>query len=116
VTGWNPAELDELNRAASLRLTAGPQPGPETELGMVTAGGQLYVRAYRGPSSRWFQAAQDAGTGTITAGTLARAVRLIPGPGPADTIDDAYQAKYGNDATLLASPGARAATLRIDPA
>jgi len=75
---------------------------------MVTVDGQLYVRAYRGPSSRWFRAAQDAGTGTITARTVARDVRLIPDPGPAGTIDDAYQAKYGNS-TLVASPQARAA-------
>lgn len=59
MTGWSPSELRELNRAESLRLTAGPQPGPETELGMVTVDGQLYVRAYRGPSSRWFQAARE---------------------------------------------------------
>lgn len=82
MTGWSPGELGELNRAESLHLTAGPQPGPETELGMVTVDGQLYVRAYRGPSSRWFRAARDAGTSTITAGILARAVRLIPDPGP----------------------------------
>jgi hypothetical protein len=35
---------------------------------MVTVDGQPYVRAYRGPSSRSFQAARDAGTGTITTG------------------------------------------------
>jgi hypothetical protein len=115
MTSWTPDELGELNRAGSLRLTAGSPPGWETELGMVTVDGQLYVRAYRGPSSRWFQAAQDAGTGKITAGTLARAVRLIPDPGPVGTIDDAYRAKYGNG-SLVASPQARAATLRIDPA
>jgi hypothetical protein len=115
MTSWTPDELGELNRAGSLRLTAGSPPGWETELGTVTVDGQLYVRAYRGPSSRWFQAAQDAGTGKITAGTLARVVRLIPDPGPVGTIDDAYRAKYGNG-SLVASPQARAATLRIDPA
>lgn len=116
MTGWSPSELRELNRADSLYLTVGPQSGPATELGMVTVNGQLYVRAYSGPSSRWFQAARDAATGTITAGDLARAVRLVPDPGPASTIDAAYQAKYRNSGTLVASPQARAATLRIDPA
>jgi uncharacterized protein DUF2255 len=75
MTSWSADELGELNRAGSPRLTAGSQPGWETELGMVTVDGQFYVRAYRGPSSRWFQAAQDAGTGKITAPGISWPVR-----------------------------------------
>lgn len=115
MTRWNPDELAELARASSLRLRAGQQPGPEVDLGMVLVGGELYVRAYRGPRSRWFQAAREAGTGWISAGSLARDVLLIPDLGPADAIDDAYRVKYG-DSSLVASPPARAATVRIVPA
>ena len=57
MTGWTPDELTVLADASSLRLTAGDGPCFEVELGMVLVHGELYVRAYRGPESRWFQAA-----------------------------------------------------------
>lgn len=41
MTRWEPDELAELARAMSLRLRAGPQPGPEVDLGMVLVGGEL---------------------------------------------------------------------------
>ena len=116
MTGWTPDELTALADGSSLRLTAGSGPGSEVELGMVLVQGELYVRAYRGPESRWFQAAQETGRGRIRAGAIARDVLLIPAPGPADAIDAAYHAKYGSSSALTASPQARAATLRIDPA
>jgi hypothetical protein len=116
VTGWTPDELTVLARTGSLRLTAGDEPGPEVELGMVTVGGALYVRAYSGPRSRWFQAAQETSRGRIRTGTIARDVLLVPTPGPAGAIDAAYHAKYKNSSDLVAGPQARAATLRIDPA
>jgi hypothetical protein len=116
MTGWTPDELTVLADASSLRLTAGDGPGPEVELGMVLVHGELYVRAYRGPESRWFQAARETGRGRIRAGAIARDVLLVPAPGPADSIDAAYHAKYGNSSTLVASPQAQAASLRINPA
>jgi hypothetical protein len=116
VTGWTAGELAELGQASSLRLCVGQQPRPEVDLGMVLAGGELYVRAYRGPASRWFQAAREAGTGQIRAGSVTRDVLLVPDPGPADAIDAAYKAKYGSSSTLVARPHSRAATIRIDPA
>jgi hypothetical protein len=116
MTGWTPDELTALAGASSLRLTAGDGPGPEAKLGMVLVHGELYVRAYRGPESRWFQAAQETGRGRIRAGAIARDVLLVPALGPADAIDAAYHAKYGNSSTLVAGPQALAATLRIDPA
>jgi len=116
MTGWTPDELTVLADASSLRLTAGDGPGREVELGMVLVHGELYVRAYRGPESRWFQAARETGRGRIRAGAIARDVLLVPAPGPADSIDAAYHAKYGNSSTLVASPQAQAASLRINPA
>ena len=116
MTGWIPDELTVLADASSLRLTAGDGPGADVELGMVLVHGELYVRANRGPESRWFQAAQETGRGRIRAEAVARDVLLVPASGPADAIDAAYRAKYGNNSTLVASPQALAATLRIDPA
>jgi hypothetical protein len=54
---------------------------------MVVVRDELYVRAYRGPQSRWFQAAQEASRGRIRVGTIARDVLLVAAPGPADAID-----------------------------
>jgi hypothetical protein len=89
MTGWTPDELTALADASSLRLPVGDGPGQEAELGMVLVHGELYVRAYRGPESRWFQAAQETGRGRIRAGAIARDVLLVPAPGPADAIDAA---------------------------
>ena len=117
MTGWTSDELTVLADADSLRLTAGHEPGPEVELGMVLVSDELYVRAYRGPQSRWFQAAQETGRGRIRVGAVARDVLLMPAVGLVAAIDAAYQAKYGNrSSALIARPQARAATLRITPA
>jgi hypothetical protein len=116
VTGWTPDELTVLAGADSLRLTAGHEPGPEVELGMVLVSEELYVRAYRGRQSRWFQAAQETGRGRIRVGAIVRGVLLVPAAGPAGAVDAAYSDKYGSSSTLVVSPQARAATLRIDPA
>jgi hypothetical protein len=115
VTAWTPDELTLLADAGSLRLTAGHEPGPEVELGMVLVREELYVRAYRGPQSRWFQAAQETGRGRIRVGAIVRGVLLVPAAGPAGAVDVAYSDKYGSS-SLVVSPEARAATLRIDPA
>ena len=110
MTGWTPDELTALAGADSLRLSAGHEPGPEVELGMVLVSDELYVRAYRGPQSRWFQAAQETGRGRIRVGAIARGVLLVPAAGPAGAIDAAYSDKYGSSSALVVSPRARAAT------
>jgi hypothetical protein len=81
---------------------------------MVLVHDELYVRAYRGPQSRWFQAARESGQGRIRVGAIARDVLLVPAVGPVAAIDAAYQAKYGSSA-LVTSSQALAATLRIIP-
>ena len=116
MTGWTSDELTVLAGAGSLRLTAGHEPGLEVELGMVLVSDELYVRAYRGPQSRWFQAAQESGRGRIRVGAMVRGVLLVPAAGPAGAVDAAYSDKYGSSSTLVVSPQARAVTLRIDPA
>ncbi|MET7544002.1 DUF2255 family protein [Streptomyces sp. NPDC005507] len=80
--------------------------------------GELYVRAYRGVRSRWYQAAQQHRHGQIRVGAVTRDVLLeTPDTRPASEIDAAYRNKYGQAAdALAASPTAHAATMRIDPA
>ncbi|WP_439376762.1 DUF2255 family protein [Amycolatopsis lexingtonensis] len=116
MTGWRPEDLALLTGAESLVLTAGSEGG--VELGMVLVRGELYVRAYRGAGSRWYRAAREHGHGRIRLGNVTRDVVLeTPVGEPAAEIDAAYRRKYGQAAgSLVASPAAHAATVRIVPA
>ncbi|MFE7392750.1 DUF2255 family protein [Streptomyces sp. NPDC057582] len=118
MTTWTPEELALLTGSESLVLTAGDDGHPGVEIGMVLVRGELYVRAYRGGRSRWYQAAQKHSHGQIRVGTVTRDVLLeTRGTRPASEIDAAYRNKYGQAAgPLAASPAAHTATIRIDPA
>ncbi|TYB50400.1 DUF2255 family protein [Nonomuraea sp. PA05] len=117
-SAWTSEDLALLAGAYSLVLTAGDGGGPGVEIGMAVVGGEVYVRAYRGPRSRWYRAAEQHGHGRIEVGGIDREVLLTTG-GPATPagLDAAFRDKYGEAAeALVASPEARAATVRIDPA
>lgn len=62
------------------------------------AGGELYVRAYRGAQSGWYRAACERGHGRIRVGAVARDVLLqIPAEiEPADAIDAAHHPRSEN--------------------
>ncbi|WP_344659488.1 DUF2255 family protein [Catenulispora subtropica] len=119
--GWNPDDLALLACRSSLVLTVGDEARNGVEIGMAVADGQLYVRAYRGPASRWYQAARTHPRGRIRLGDVTRDVVLHTGePGPAERaerIDQAFIGKYGAVAAgLVAADAAREATIRITPA
>jgi hypothetical protein len=119
MTAWTPEDQSLLSETYSLVLTAGDTDRPGVEIGMAVVDGELYVRAYRGVRSRWYRAAREHGHGTIRVGAVSRDVLLTTGGGlePPAGLDAAFRAKYGEVAdALVASPQARAATIRIDPA
>ncbi|MGW5275012.1 DUF2255 family protein [Streptomyces sp. NPDC004044] len=118
MTTWAPEDLALLTGSESLVLAAGDDGHPGVEIGMVLVRGELYVRAFQGARSRWYQAAQKHGHGQIRVGALTRAVLLeTRDTMPTAEIDAAYRNKYGRSAgALVASPTAYAATIRIDPA
>lgn len=115
---WTPEDLALFTETYSLLLTAGGGRRTGVEIGMVAVDGDLYVRAYRGARSRWYQAAREYGHGRIEAGGVMREVVLATyGLALPPGIEAAFCDKYGPVAdVLLASPEARAATIRIDPA
>lgn len=117
MTTWTPEDLALLTGAESLVLTVGDDAHAGVEIGMVLVRGELYVRAYRGVRSRWYQASQKHSHGQIRMGAVTRDVLLVTrDTGPAHEIDAAYRSKYGQAAgALVASPAAHAATIRIDP-
>ncbi|MEW2513013.1 DUF2255 family protein [Streptomyces sp. NPDC046870] len=118
MTAWTPEDQALLSETYALTLTAGDDGRDGVEIGMVVVDGELYVRAYRGVRSRWYRAARDHGHGRIEVAGVTREVcfrtrglDLSPG------LEAAFRAKYGALAdALVASPQARAATIRIDPA
>jgi hypothetical protein len=121
---WTNDQLVAIDDAYSLILaaeTAGSLPGDEVEIGMVVVDGEVFVRAYRGSRSRWFQAAQVSGRGIIRIGDTRLGVRFaLPDPDKdsalAVRIDSAYASKYGDRASGYGTSAIRAATLRILPA
>lgn len=63
--------------------------------------GDLYVRAYNGGDSRWYQAAISQGAGQITAAGRTSDVTFEAVTGSiTDRIDDAYRAKYATSPYL----------------
>lgn len=92
--------------------------GTPTWIWSVVVDDALYVRAYNGQNSRWYQAARRHKAGRITAAGMTKDVTFEPVDGPVnDRIDDAYRAKYGDSPYLNPMIGARtrAATVKVMP-
>jgi len=119
---WPSDELRTIAAADDLHISPfredGVTYGTPTWIWSVAVGGALYVRAYHGPSSRWYQAALRQRAGRIVAAGITREVSFEPVDGPInDQIDDAYRAKYRGSPYLSPMIGARArsATVKIMP-
>jgi hypothetical protein len=83
---------------------------------MTVVQGSLYVRAFRGIHSAWFQAALAYGHGRIRVGAnLTQVIFRAADPALSAQIDTAYQAKYNDNSALVANATARAATVEILP-
>jgi hypothetical protein len=92
--------------------------GTPTWIWSVAVDGALYVRAYNGQDSRWYQAAMRQKAGRITAAGMTKDVTFEPVEGPINNrIDDAYRAKYEGHQYLLPmiSARTRAATVKVIP-
>jgi hypothetical protein len=119
---WSNDELRKIAETDDLHISplrdGGVTYGTPTWIWSVVIDGGLYVRAYNGQNSRWYQAAMRHKAGRITAAGLTRNVSFTPVEGAvSDRIDDAYRSKYGHSSYLAAMIGARAraATVRIAP-
>ena len=90
--------------------------GTPTWIWSVTVDGNLYVRAYYGIKSRWYQAAISQKAGKIEAAGMVKKVQFEAITGNMnDKIDDAYDRKYSDSPYLgsMISARARAATVRV---
>lgn len=115
-------ELQQIAKTDDLHISPfredGVTYGTPTWIWSVVVDEKLYVRAYNGVKSRWYQAALNQKAGRIQAAGITKDVRFEPVEGPvSDRIDDAYRAKYKNSSYLNAMIGtrARSATIEILP-
>ena len=122
MTTWAKDELRKIAEGDDLHIAPiradGVTYGTPTWIWSVAVGGELYVRAYNGQNSRWYQAALRQKAGRITAAGMTKEVNFEPVDGPInDRIDDAYRAKYRSSPYLKPMIGARArsATVQVVP-
>ncbi|AXV81665.1 DUF2255 family protein [Ralstonia solanacearum] len=117
---WSADELLQIVEADDLKIAPfrddGITPGTPTWIWCVAVAGELYVRAYNGRQSRWYQAAIRQCAGRIVAAGMTREVAFEPVDGEINaSIDDAYRAKYKTSPYLRPMIGvdARAATVKV---
>ncbi len=90
--------------------------GTPTWIWSVMVDNQLFVRAYNGTSSRWYQAAIREKEGKIEAAGMVKKVRFEAVTGSInEMIDEAYRDKYSGSPYLrsMISRKARAATIQV---
>lgn len=119
--GWPADRLAEIDRAGEIHIaparTSGGLRRP-TRIWSVVVDDGLYVRAYRGPDSAWYRAADATGRGRVTAGGRTDEVTFArPDPGVDDEVDRAFADKYGSNSYVdaMVGKGPRATTLRVHP-
>lgn len=92
--------------------------GTLTWIWSVSVNNKLYVRAYYGKNSRWYQSAMKQKAGKIKAAGMEKKVRFEPIEGSInEEIDQAYRKKYAGSPYLnsMISERSKAATVQILP-
>jgi len=122
MSAWPPDELRRIAETDDLHVSPFREDattyGTPTWIWSVVVDDALYVRAYSGTTSRWYQAAMRQKAGRIAAAGMTREVTFEPVDGPInDRIDDAYRAKYADSPYLepMLNARARSAAARIQP-
>ena len=119
---WPTQKLQEIAEADDLHIAPfrddGKSYGTPTWIWSVAVEGELYVRAYNGQESRWYQAALRQNAGRVTAAGMTKEVTFERIEGLiSDRIDNAYRMKYRGNPYLnsMISARARSATIKIAP-
>lgn len=122
MSAWTEERLQQIASTDDLHIAPfrddGATLGTPTWIWSVVVGGELYVRAYNGTASRWYQAASKQKAGQITAAGKTNDVTFEQVAGEVnDRIDAAYRMKYASSPYLkpMMSDRARRATVRILP-
>ena len=122
MNAWPQDELQKIAEADDLHISPfredGKTYGTPTWIWSVVVDDALYVRAYNGRNSRWFQSAMEQKAGRITVAGITRKVTFDPADGELqDRIDDAYREKYKGSEYLgpMIGKRARSATVKVMP-
>ena len=124
MTSWTPHDLERIGAAEELQLATFKKDDvlvkPVT-IWVVRVGDDLYLRAYRGRETAWFQHIQRRPEGRIEDGGVTKDVMLVDASADGalgNQIDAAYQSKYRRySATYVGpmiAPQARATTLKLE--
>lgn len=116
-------ELKLINEADDLKISPfredGKTYGTPTWIWAVVADGELYVRAYHGQKSSWYQAAIKQKAGRIHAAGMIKDVTFEPviDDGINEKINEAYQEQYGSSPYFppMIADNAKSATVKIIP-
>jgi hypothetical protein len=119
---WASEELSKIASTDDLHVSTfrgdGETYGTPTWIWSVVVDENLYVRAYNGRQSRWYQAALAQKSGRIIAGGMIKDVVFDAVAGTInDRIDEAYRSKYRTSPYLhhMIGDRARSATVKIIP-
>ncbi|HVO97841.1 MAG TPA: DUF2255 family protein [Bryobacteraceae bacterium] len=122
MSGWPKDELRKIAETDDLHISPfredGKTYGTPTWIWSVVVDDALYVRAYNGQNSSWYQAALRQKAGRIAAAGITKEASFEAVNGPLnDRIDEAYRAKYHGSAYLnpMIETRPRSATIRILP-
>ncbi|KGQ70168.1 hypothetical protein A1D23_05880 [Chelonobacter oris] len=117
---WSLATLNKINQADDLKIAperADGKTGTPTWIWEVIVDGRLFVRAYFGKQSSWYQSAIAYKQGIINAAGQTFDVRFSPIADRTlnDKIDDAYRQKYSKSQYMrhMIQAGCREATVEI---
>jgi hypothetical protein len=121
---WTKDELKRLSETDNLHISPfredGKTYGTLTWIWSVVANDALFVRAYHGRNSSWYNASIHQKAGRITAAGMTREVNFEQADsddGLNDIIDEAYRKKYSKSPYLssMLSNRARSTTIKIIP-
>lgn len=122
MSAWTDDELNAIADSDDFHIAPfredGETYGTPTWIWSVRVEDDLYVRAYNGQDSSWYQAAVRENAGRIEAAGMTKEVVFEQVDGPIlDRIDEAYREKYEESQYLkpMVSERARAATVRVIP-
>ncbi len=122
MAGWSKDELRKIAEADDLHISPyredGKTYGTPTRIWSVVVDDALYVRAYNGQNSRWYQAALRQKAGRIAAAGMIKEVTFEPVDGLIDDlVDDAYREKYHRSPYLswMLGERARSTTVKVMP-
>lgn len=104
---WTEEQLQLFSKADDMYISPfyddGKTPGTPTWIWSVVADNDLYVRAYNGQNSRWYQSAGKQRAGKIKLAGQEYDVffePIEPGSALTEKIDQAYKEKYSSSRYL----------------